>query len=261
MTEKEKNLLSVIKKAGKIMLSASDIEDGVKEKDGYANFVTEYDVKVQSYLISEIKKLFVNAEFLAEEQEGNTSVLQSECCFVIDPIDGTTNFIHDLRHSAVSVAMLSHGETVLGIVYNPYLDEMFFAKKGAGAFLNGRRISVSNRTPEQAIVAFGTSPYVKDKTGEATMKLAYELFMRCADIRRAGSAALDLAYVAAGRHDLFFEIRLSPWDFAAAELMITEAGGIITDMKGAALSLENPTPVIAGNPVAFPTLLEITKEY
>ncbi len=261
MTAQTERLISLIREAGAIMRGVHGVSGDITEKSGTANFVTVYDVKIQNFLIDGIKDIFPDAYFVSEEKENDEAVLSEEFCFIIDPIDGTTNFIHDLHLSAISIGMLCRGENMLGIVYNPYADELFYAEKGKGAFCNGEKISVSSRTPDEAIVAFGTSPYTKLTDGEKTMKIASELLYKCADIRRFGSAAIDLAYLAAGRFDLFFEVQLSPWDYAAGMLIIKEAGGIITDMQGNELKLDKPTPVIAGNPIAYSALLEITKEY
>lgn len=260
MNNKVSSLIALIKEAGKIMLSVNGVEE-ITEKGGTANFVTEYDVKIQAFLIDGIKKIYPEAKFFSEEKENDLAVLNQEYCFIIDPIDGTTNFIHDLHLSAISVAMLKYGESVLGIIYNPYTNELFYAEKGLGAFCNGKKISVSKRTMRESVVAFGTSPYTKIQNGEKTMQMATEILFKCADLRRCGSATIDLSGIAAGRYDLFFEIQLSPWDYAAGMLLIKEAGGVITDMQGNELSFEKPMPVIAGNPVAYPKLLEIVRKY
>ncbi len=260
MNNKVSSLIALIKEAGKIMLSVNGVEE-ITEKGGTANFVTEYDIKIQAFLIDGIKKIYPEAEFFSEEKENDLAVLNQEYCFIIDPIDGTTNFIHDLHLSAISVAMLKYGESVLGIIYNPYTNELFYAEKGLGAFCNGKKISVSKRTMSESVVAFGTSPYTKIQNGEKTMQMATEILFKCADLRRCGSATIDLSGIAAGRYDLFFEIQLSPWDYAAGMLLIKEAGGVITDMQGNELSFEKPMPVIAGNPVAYPELLEIVRKY
>ena len=255
-------LKDIIVRAGEIMTGASDIEGSgnVEEKGGdTANMVTLYDVAVQSFLIEEIKKHIPSAYFVAEEKENDEESLSREYCFIIDPIDGTANFIHDYRHSCISLAMLSCGEVVFSAVYDPYLRELFSAEKGRGAFLNGKKIRVSERDMEHSIVAFGTSPYHKKRLGDSTFKLCRELFEACSDIRRCGSAALDLAYLAAGRNDIFFEMELCPWDFAAGWLLIREAGGAVTDLEGNELDLSHSCPVIAANKVVYDELLSIVK--
>ncbi|MBP3436693.1 MAG: inositol monophosphatase [Clostridia bacterium] len=237
----------MIKQAGKMMLSAKELEAGgkVKEKEGdAANMVTEYDIAVQRFLLDGIRALLPDAVFFAEEKENDTAVLNEAHCFVIDPIDGTANFVHGYRHSAISVAMISKGEAVLALVYDPYLDEMFTAEKGKGAFVNGKKISVSRRDSAHAIVGFGTSPYRKD-LAPLTFRLAEAFFVSCSDVRRSGAASLDLAYLAAGRLDIFFECILSVWDFAAGVLLIKEAGGVVTTMEGAEIDLRRPVSVLA----------------
>ena len=255
-------LISLMVKAGDIMLSAHHIEsDGsIHEKSGdSANLVTVYDIAVQEFLLSEIKKNIPDACFIAEEKENDAEVLKAKYCFIIDPIDGTANFAHDYRHSCISLALFSYGEAVFCVIYDPYQKEIFSAEKGKGAYLNGNRITVSDRDVPHSIVAFGTSPYYKDKLADMTFGLCRALFMKCSDLRRSGSAALDLAYVAAGRNDMFFECVLSPWDIAAGSLLIREAGGIISDMEGNELAFDKPSPVIAASPRVYDALLETVK--
>lgn len=256
-------LIALLREAGRIMLGAGEIEsaDGVMVKPGTANFVTLYDVKVQEFLMREITKLLPNAVFIAEEKENDSAVLESKYCFIIDPIDGTTNFIHDYRHSCISLAMVSYGETVFGAVYDPYLGELFSAEKGAGAYLNGTPMQVSDRPLPLAVAAFGTCPYYKDTLADKTFALARDVFVAASDMRRPGSAALDLAYLAAGRNDLFFEFLLSPWDIAAGMLLLSEAGGIATQIDGSPLTLRTPCSVFAGTPVTHPELLRLAEKY
>jgi myo-inositol-1(or 4)-monophosphatase len=254
-------LQPILDEAGRIMRSAHnhDVSSSVLVKPGDANFVTAYDFQVQEFLIAKITEAIPDAVFIAEEQTNDPAVLAGAHCFIIDPIDGTTNFIHNYRHSCISVAMLSFGEVVFGAVYDPYLDELFCAAKGEGAYLNGHPIHVSDCTMDRALVSFGTCPYYKDTLAEPSFRLCKELFLRCSDVRRAGSAALDLAYVAAGRCDIFFEFLLSPWDIAAGYLLIAEAGGIITDMNGAPIHFDAPSPVLAATPTIHPDLLALVK--
>lgn len=263
-TEQISKLLSkLLIKAGKIICDAHKHYDegAITQKAGCANFVTVYDVKVQDFLIASIKKAIPNATFIAEEQENHSSALQADCCFVIDPIDGTTNFMYDMHHSCISVAVFSHGEPVLGVVYDPYLKEYFHAQKGKGAYLGSKKLNVNDHTLESALVSFGTSPYYRDTLADTTFELAKKLFLIGADIRRCGSAALDLAYLAAGRYDVFFETRLSPWDFAAGYLLITEAGGTISTLDGSKIDFSKPHSILASNKAAYHDLLQIAKDY
>ncbi len=259
MKELLNTLESVIRQAGDIMLSAHNIDNrnSVKEKFGdAANMVTLYDVAVQDFLIREIKRIIPDATFIAEEKENESEMLFGEHCFVIDPIDGTANFIHEYKHSCISVAMFSCGEAVIGAVYDPYLNEFFSAVKGEGAYLNGRAIKVSDRDMPHAILAFGTMPYFKEEFASLTFRLAEKLFRQCSDVRRCGSAALDLVYLAAGRNDMFFELSLYPWDIAAAQLIVKEAGGIISNINGNELDLTGRNAVIAANKKLYNILLD-----
>ena len=261
MTNNEiyRQLLALLRNAGEMILQAHDTDDerNVTAKPGDANFVTVYDVKVQEHLISEIKKMMPQAVFIAEEQENDADLLQNDACFVIDPIDGTTNFMRNYHHSCISLALISHGEPIFGAVYNPYLKELFYAEKGNGAYLNGARIHVANRPMKMAIAAYGTAPYYKKNLGERTFALCYQLYQACADVRRCGAAALDLAYLAAGRNDIFFECLLSPWDYAAGYLLIREAGGVITSMDGAEPDFTKPISIMAASPNLYPQLLSL----
>ncbi len=255
----EKQLLSIIREAGKLMTGARDIEGVTDEKGGdAANMVTAYDVAVQNFLIREITALVPNAVFFAEEKENNAEDLNREYCFVIDPIDGTANFVHEYHKSAISVALFSYGEVVFGAVYDPYLKEMFSAEKGKGAFLNGTPIHTSERDMSHAFAAFGTCPYYKDSLAETSFRLAYEFYIHASDIRRSGTAAIDLAYLAAGRNDVFFELMLSPWDIAAGSLIVSEAGGKITDLEGNPIDFSKPSPVLASTAKLYDASLKLS---
>jgi len=198
-------------------------EFSVDEKEGHGNYVTSVDKLLQDTLENGLLRLYPSSQFIGEEKEN--AVLTDAPSWVVDPLDGTANFICDYRKSAVSVALLINKTPVLGAIFNPYADEMFYAEKGKGAFLNGKPIHVSCRDFEHAMVSFGTSPYDSDKC-DITMSLARDFIRTCADIRRCGSAALDLTDVACGRTDMFFEMILRPWDVSAGAIIIEEAGGI-----------------------------------
>ena len=254
----EAEILSAMRDAGEIMLRAHDIEDesgSIDEKPGSANFVTVYDVRVQERLMETLHRILPQAGYLAEEQENDASVLQNGYCFIIDPIDGTTNFIHNYGISAISVGLLYNGTPVFGAVYDPARREMFHARRGIGAFLNGRPIRVSTRSGAKALYAVGTTPYYKDTMADAMFAVMRSLFMAGADIRRCGSAALDLCAVACGRADGFCELRLSPWDYAAGALLVTEAGGFISQPDGSPVVFDAPCGILAGTEETKETLL------
>lgn len=249
---------TAVREAGKIIRD-SVLDAGAIEKKGAQNYVTEIDYKVQRFLVSRLEEILPGSNIIAEESENNRYDIASRPTWVLDPVDGTTNLIHDYRHSAVSLGLYEDGSTTLAIVYNPSMDEMFIAQKGLGAQLNGRPISVSGKDRvENSLIGFGTNPY--DRTNAAkTFEITHKVFLQCRDIRRSGAAALDLAYVACGRLDAFYEMTLQPWDYAAGRLLIEEAGGRITDWQGNPLSGTAPLPVLASNGLTHAQMLDFLK--
>lgn len=238
----------IVKEAGEILLQAINIEESVEEKTGRANFVTLYDKKVQDFLFSRLSEILPEAVFIGEEEEEHAS-LPDGYAFIIDPIDGTTNFMKGYRTSCISVGLLKGGRPEIGVVYNPYQKEMFWAKRGEGAYCNGKVIHVSSHSLENGLVLVGTSPY-NEELSKKSFAWAYELFIRSLDIRRSGSAAIDLCCLAAGRAEFYFELLLSPWDFAAGALILEEAGGKIVTIDGSELVFDRKVGVAAGNPAA-----------
>ena len=246
-----KNLINeiclIVKDCGKVILNADREKMAIDTKSGIADLVTEYDKNIQKQLEISLKKILPEAKFIGEE--GSSDKLTDDgFAFIVDPIDGTTNFIKDYHHSAISVALFKGKEVVAGVVYNPYLDEVFHAIKGQGAFCNGKKISVSDRPVGNALILFGSSPYQKDLYPK-TMEILSEYFYKALDIRRSGSAALDLCWVACGRAELYFELQTSPWDFAAGKLLVEEAGGIVTTLDGEPLNFDGKTSILAKNAV------------
>lgn len=236
-------VLAIAKGAGEIILGFGDFS--VEEKEGHANFVTDVDCAVQDYLQSALTRLIPGSAFIGEEKENDA--LTDAPTWIIDPVDGTTNLIHNLRTSAVSIALCEGGRPVLGAVYQPYTDEMFFAELGRGAFLNGHPIHVSATPFERALVAFGTSPY-NPELAKTSMSMALSCLQNAADVRRSGSAALDLASVACGRSDAFFELTLKPWDYAAGALLVTEAGGkFLMPLCPEGVRFDRPEAILAVN--------------
>lgn len=257
-------VFSAMRKGGEIMRKAhdaADVESGIIEKAGTANFVTAYDVLVQKTLIEELSAILPQATFFAEEKENAQEDTRSGLCFVIDPIDGTTNFIHDFKASSVSVGLLCDGKPLFGAVYDPYRDELYWAQVGEGAYCNGKKISVSSNDLPHALIGFGTSPYYKDEIAEESFALARELFVAGSDIRRGGSAAIDFCALACGRLDVFFEKNLSPWDYMASYVIITEAGGEMLTYSGSVVSFDQPSAILCVNQVLKDDVLAITKKY
>ena len=245
---------SLLRAAGRMMLDYQSPK--VFSKGHHADFVTEADIAVQSYLVDALQRAYPHAKFLAEEDERH--VLTDALTFIIDPIDGTMNFIRGLHHSSISVALAVDGVVTHAVVYNPYYDEMFSAQRGKGAWLNGQRLHVTQHAVHDSLVLFGSAIYYRDTIPE-TLRFVEALLPNCLDFRRGGSAALDCCYVAAGRADLFFECRLCPWDYAAGGLIVTEAGGIATQLDGSPLALTQRGSVAMGNAVNHPELLAIAR--
>lgn len=229
------DLIQIVKEAGNILLTAK--RPKIMEKAGHANFVTETDEKVQRFLVDKLKDVLSEAEFLGEEdgKDAFSSKMASGFCFVIDPIDGTSNFIYEYRPSVISVALLKDGKPYMAVVYNPYDDMMFSAVTGQGAYLNGDRIMSSDAPLSDQLACFGTAPYYEEYR-DRSFDIAKRLLPLCVDLRRSGTAAWDMCCVAIGRCGLYFELKIQIWDYAAAALIAMEAGCSVTDIEGRPLS-------------------------
>ena len=211
---------------------------------GEINLVTEVDKISEGMITSKIASLFPDHDILAEEFTYTTR--GSDFTWIIDPLDGTTNYAHGYPFFCVSIALQKLDTLIVGIIYDPMLNEMFVAEKGKGAFLNDRAIHVSNTNRViKGLLATGF-PYDIREDSHNNLNYFNTMIMKAQAIRRAGSAALDLAYVAAGRFDGFWELKLNPWDIAAGWLLVEEAGGIVTDMRGKDYYLESPS-ILASN--------------
>ncbi len=238
--------ISVLAKAcGQIILQADRASLGVSDKAGIANFVTEYDKMVQERLRIGLLAMCPDAVFVGEEGECGVFTDKGKC-FIVDPIDGTTNFIKNYRTSAISIGMTEDGELVLAVIYNPYTDELYTAWRGGGAYCNGKPICVSKQPLENGIVLFGTSPY-NAALSKKSFEMAYDYCQKALDIRRSGAAAIDFTSIASGKAELFFELELSPWDYAAGVLLVREAGGIVTAIDGGEITLDKPCSILARN--------------
>lgn len=248
-------IIPIVREAGEIVLSAKDIWSHTHEKGGAADLVTEYDVAVENFLKEKLLPLVPSSIFFGEEEAENSDPSRG-WAFIVDPIDGTTNFVRGLQQSAISVALAHDGAVEYGVVLDPYKNELFSARRGGGAFLNGKPVHVSQRPLAQGIFGMGTAIYRRQYL-EPTMRMAEELFRRSCDFRRLGAAALDLCNVACGRTDLFFEYSLCPWDHAAGGLIITEAGGFVSTLEGLPTSLTDRCSVWASNDVNKDILKEL----
>ena len=231
------------REAGDMMLAATGPK--VKEKSGHANFCTETDEKIQEFLIQKLGSIIADAEFLGEEegQDVFTEKMSHGYLFVIDPIDGTSNFIYGYYPSLVSIALLKEGKPYIGVVYNPFSREMFSAVKGEGAFMNGEKMMSSDAPLSDSLSVFGTAPYYEELR-ETTVKMAGALLPISVDIRRSGTAAWDFCCVASGRAGIYFELKIQIWDYAAAALIAEEAGCTVTDAYGEPLSYKGASSVI-----------------
>ena len=288
------------REAGRIMLHAKRPHEGgseesalgIEDKGGHANFVTLYDKKVQDYLERELHELLPEAMFIGEEDVQAPAAEQAageatedgaagaggaggsagpRLTFVIDPIDGTSNFMKDLRASVVSIALLKDGAPEIGVVYQPYTDMMYYAVKGGGAFVHeggnhpeGGVVTQqlrSSRDPlARSFVMIGTSPYYPE-FAEPTFRLCAHYMPKCIDLRRFGAAAWEMCLAASGRTGLFLELHLQLWDYAAGALIAQEAGCKVTDIEGNPLRYTGPSSVaIASEGVSGEDYLEGTAE-
>ena len=233
--------------AGKIIVDASDRIDSIRiEEKGVNDFVTSVDKKVESLLIEEISKVYPDHKILSEEFFPDTELFEEDSVWIIDPLDGTTNFIHGFPHYAISIAFYSEGNVQSGLVYNPITNELFTALRGKGARLNQNRIRASkNNNIKGSLICTGF-PSKHQKRHDLYMNLVENLFSEVVGMRRTGSAALDLCYVAAGRFDAYIDTDLKVWDTAAASLVARESGVMVTDFSARGSDL-NCKEILASN--------------
>lgn len=224
-----KRAAAIVREAGNL-LSDRSMAAQVREK-GKTDFVTAVDTEVQEYIFSQLQKLDRTIQFMGEEQD-NSLIDLLKPTWILDPVDGTTNLIHGFCHSAVSLALAEKGQPVFGIVFNPFAEEMFTASLGGGAYCNERNIHVSSASRlSDSLCSVGTNPGCRGDANLAfrRMRAVYDC---CHDIRRIGTAAVELCYVAAGRLDAYLEHGLKAWDYAAGKLIVEEAGGRVTAFDG-----------------------------
>jgi len=256
MSENLGPLQEILHRAAGIMLTWSAPK--VTAKGGHADFVTEADVAVQAFLMEELARAYPAACFIGEEDQKNE--LTDALTFIIDPIDGTTNYFRHRRCSAISVGAVEGRQPVFGAIYDPYRDEMYYAEKGRGAWCNDTQLHVADVPMEQAVIGFGTAPYYEELFGLTGRTLTH-LLPKIADIRRTGSACIDLCDVAAGRSDGHFEWRLQPWDYCAGTLLVREAGGVCSSiLKGGDVVYDRAMPHLAAAPRIYEALQDILLE-
>jgi myo-inositol-1(or 4)-monophosphatase len=223
-------------------------------RKGAADFVSAADLKAEQTVFEALAKARPGYSFLGEER-GLIEGTDKTHTWIVDPLDGTTNFLHAIPHFAINIALQREGAIVAAVTYNPVANELYWAEKGKGAFVNDKRLRVSARTRlDESVIATGI-PFLGHGQHARFLKELHQVSQRVAGVRRFGSAALDLAYVAAGRFDAFWERDLKPWDLAAGLLLVSEAGGVVRDAEGGEAVLEQGT-ICAGTPEIQPQLLE-----
>lgn len=217
------------------------------------DFVSEADIQAEQDIIQILHKTYPNHSILAEESGAQTG--QDDYQWVIDPLDGTINFLHGIPHFAISIAFRHKNRLEAGLVYDPIRQEMFSASRGEGAQINDRRIRVGGvNSLEHALLGTGF-PFLNPQRQPAYLSFFNSLFGKCVEIRRAGAASLDLSYVASGRLDGFWEMNLKPWDIGAGVLLVQEAGGLVSDFNGGNDFMKSGD-IVAGNPKLFKALLQ-----
>ena len=223
------------------------------------DYVTNVDLAVQEFLREHLAALAPDVQFMAEEQD-NSALDLTRPCWILDPVDVTTNLIHQFQHSAISLALAEGGQIIFGVVYNPYTEECFTARRGGGAFRNGVPIQVSAVSRlEDSLLSAGTVPGQRE-LADAAFRQMRALYDRCQDVRRMGCASLELCDVACGRLEGYVELSLQPWDYAAGMRIAAEAGGKVTTPDGSPLSLREGGPLLASNGRLHSALQAILKE-
>lgn len=253
--------LRAARQAGKHILRSSDRLEHITVSEKQTNdYVTEVDQAAEHIIISQLRKTYPDHSFLGEESGHQTG--NSDYCWIIDPLDGTTNFIRGIPHYAVSIACQYQGKLEHAVVYNPVTGEEFTASRGRGAQLNGRRIRVTSHAQLNGALLGTGIPFRQHQHERMPGYLAAlgELASQTAGVRRAGSAALDLAYVAAGRFDAFWEMGLQPWDMAAGVLLVQEAGGLVSDFNGGHHFMDSGN-IVCGNPKCFKLVLKTVSQH
>jgi myo-inositol-1(or 4)-monophosphatase len=244
------------RKAGSIITRASfDLDRLTVRRKAHNDFVSEVDHAAEEAIIRTLREAYPTHAFLGEESGNSPKADEAEHLWIIDPLDGTTNFLHGFPQYCVSIALRHKGVLQQAVIYDPNRNELFTATRGAGAFLNDRRIRVSAADKlEDALIGTGF-PFREFAHFDEYMRMFAQVTRRCAGVRRPGSAALDLAWVAAGRTDGFWEMGLSPWDMAAGALLVREAGGLVGDFEGGETFLDSGR-IVAGTPKVYPGLLQ-----
>ncbi|WP_416305409.1 inositol-1-monophosphatase [Neptunicella sp. SCSIO 80796] len=241
--------------AGNIILKGFENRDELMtEMKGDNDYVTRIDKEAEQAIIRKIQQSYPTHSFLGEE--GGIVEGDDDYQWVIDPLDGTTNFVRGIPHFAVSIALLHKGRLDQAVVFDPIRGELFTASKGSGAQLNGFRIRTSKARDLSNTVLATAFPFKAKQQTQQCLDSFQAIFMKCGDVRRAGSAALDMAYVAAGRYDGYWEKGINAWDIAAGELLVKESGGLVTDYDGGNNPMKTRS-VVCGNPKVVQNLVKL----
>lgn len=248
-------IIELIKTAGKFVFDDS-LKNEINIK-GESDFVTAVDLKISNYVKEQLKILTPDIGFMSEEEETDLA----EKRWILDPIDGTTNLIYDYNMSSVSLAYFDGEKIDFGVIYNPFNEDLFIAKAGEGAYLNGKRLlKAPDRELKSCLIEFGAGSTKRQFT-EESFAIAKDVFKNCLDLRRICSSALAIAYVAAGKLNGYFERNIKPWDYAAATLMLSECGGLCSDWEGNSIQYEKPTSFVCGTPKAYDLLIRVIDEH
>ncbi|NLJ70936.1 MAG: inositol monophosphatase [Clostridiaceae bacterium] len=282
LTNEEKyEVIQIVLQSSNIIMSKAESAEDIKtiEQKGFANYVTKIDYDVQNYIEKHILNIFPDHQFLGEE-DADHKFDQANPCWILDPVDGTKNLILDMHHSSTSLAFWNGNDLNFAIIYNPFLDELYEANRNEGSYLIRNIKQQTIRTKEyynlqktkliinnisdlsHAIVAFGSSPYDRgiEINHKVMFQVLYDIFAQTEDIRRFGSAALDLAYIAANRHHIFFESKLRPWDFAAGILIVEESGGIVTNFHNQPVNIFKTSSILSANPTLHKLVLPLIEK-
>ena len=233
---------STVREASSLMMDREHLR--VRTKGSVTNLCTSADVAVQEFLSRSLRELLPGSGFLGEENDALDT--RHAYVWVVDPIDGTANFARQIPECCICVALRGNDEILLGVVYNPFHDQLFSAVKGGGAQLNGEPIHVSDRPFEQGLLLTAMCLYHKENAPVCS-DIILEAYNKCNDVRRFGSCAIELCYIACGLCELFFEYRVQAWDYAAACLVLTEAGGVLSGRDGEKLHYDAPTMLVGAN--------------
>ncbi|MBR5439638.1 MAG: inositol monophosphatase [Clostridia bacterium] len=249
-------IIDIVLKTNEIVFN-KELQNSVMIK-GDCDYLTAVDVSISNYLKEELYKIDATVSFMSEED--NNGKIEGKK-WILDPIDGTTNLVYNYNLSSVSLAYYDGINVKFGVVYNPFTNELFYAIRGEGAFYNGKKLeNVKDRPLKECLIEFGAGTSIKQYATQ-TFELAKQVFVDCLDLRRMCSSALAISYIASGKLNGYFERSLYPWDYAAAYLILSECGGIVTDFDGNKLQFDKKSSIVCGSPTAHKYLLEQIEKY